>query len=127
MMRAGSLRFLAFALTIGMTGVAAAHHPPKVERCENLTFSGQIERINWRRPHVEIFVRTEEGVTYELGWLAINRLGLANIEKDTLHPGDRVTIRAGIRPNEVVSRPMLLNFIHRESDGWEWSQAPEGC
>jgi len=126
-MRAGTFRFLVFALTFGMAGPAPAHHPPKVERCENLTFSGEIERINWRRPHVEIFVRTDDGVTHELGWLAINRLGLANIDEHTLQPGDRVTIRAGIRPNEVVSRPMLLNSIHRESDGWEWSQAPEGC
>jgi hypothetical protein len=127
MMRAGIFGCLAVASAFGVTGVAAAHHPPKVERCENLTFAGQIERINWRRPHVEIFVRTDEGVTYELGWLAINRLGLAGIERDTLQVGDPVTVRAGIRPNEVVSRPMLLNSIHRESDGWEWSQSPEGC
>ena len=126
-MRAGMFRFLAFALAFGMASLAAAHHPPKVERCENLTFVGQIERIDWRRPHVELFVRTDEGVTYELGWLAINRLGLANIGRDTLQVGDRVTVSAGIRPNEVVSRPMLLNSIHRERDGWEWSQSPEGC
>jgi hypothetical protein len=126
-MKAGAFAFLAFALALGTASVAAAHHPPKVERCENLTFSGQIERINWRRPHVELFVRTDEGVTQELGWLAINQLGLESIEKDTLRVGDQVTIRAGIRPNEVAARPMLLNYIRRESDGWEWSQTPEGC
>jgi len=126
-MRRAISGFLALALGLGFANSAAAHHPPKMERCQSLTFSGRIERIEWRRPHVELFVRTDQGVTHHLSWLAINQLGLAGIEQDTLRIGDEVDIVAGIRPNEVAERPMLLSYLFRESDGWGWSQTPQGC
>ena len=119
--------FLALALMLGIANLAVAHHPPKMERCQSVTFTGQIERVDWRRPHVELFVRTEDGVTHHLSWLAINQLGLAGIDEYTLRVGDEVDIVAGIRPNEVVERPLLLSYVHRDSDGWGWSQTPQGC
>jgi hypothetical protein len=38
-----------------------------------------------------------------------------------------VDITAGIRRDDVADRPMLLSYIHRDSDGWGWSQVPQGC
>jgi hypothetical protein len=126
-MKKGVLSFSVLAFALGIARVGVAHHPPKMERCISVTLTGQIERIEWRRPHVEVFIRTAEGVTHELSWLAINQLHLAQIYQDTLHIGDDVTIVAGIRPNEVVERPMLLSYIHRDVDDWGWSQKPQGC
>jgi hypothetical protein len=126
-MNRGKISAFMIALLLASSGVAFAHHPPKMERCASFTFSGEVERIEWRRPHVEVFVRTEEGETYQVTWLDINQLHLAGIEHDTLKIGDEVIISAGIRPNDVVVRPMLLSYIHRESDGWGWSQTPQGC
>lgn len=126
-MRPGTSGLLTLALTFGMASVAAAHHPPKMERCQSVTFSGQVERIEWRRPHVELFVRTDMGVTHHLSWLTINQLSLAGIHEDTVRIGDEVTIVAGVRPNEPTQQPMLLSYIHRDSDGWGWSQTPHGC
>lgn len=126
-MNRGSVSALVIAFALGLTNQAAAHHPPKMERCESVTFSGEIERIEWRRPHVELFVRTDEGETFQLTWLAINQLALEGIEDDTLRIGDRVEIMAGVRPNDVVDRPLLLSYIHRNSDDWGWSQLPQGC
>ncbi len=126
-MNRGIFIISALALTLGIASSAAAHHPPKMERCATFSFSGQIERIVWQRPHVELFVRTDEGETYQVSWLAINQLHLVGIEQDTLKIGDTVDITAGIRPNDVVVRPMLLSYIHRDSDGWGWSQMPQGC
>jgi hypothetical protein len=126
-MRREVSRFLALALTLGIANLAAAHHPPKMERCQSVTFSGRIERIEWRRPHVELFVRTDQGATHHLSWLAINQLGLVGIDENTLRIGDEVEIVAGVRPNEVAERPMLLSYIHRDSDGWGWAQTPQGC
>jgi len=123
----GVFSFLALALTLGIGSVAAAHHPPKMERCTSFAFTGQIERIAWRHPHVELFIRTNEGVSHHVTWLAINQLGLADIHEDTLRIGDEVIIITGIRPDDVVERPMLLSYIHRDSDGWGWSQTPQGC
>jgi hypothetical protein len=121
--------FTTFALTLalGVASVAGAHHPPKMERCATFSFSGEIERIVWQRPHVELFIKTAEDETYQVSWLAINQLAVAGIDQNTLKVGDRVDITAGIRPNDVVVRPMLLSYIHRDSDGWGWSQMPQGC
>lgn len=126
-MRLAVSGLVAIAMTLGIMSDSAAHHPPKMERCESFSFSGEIMRIEWRRPHVELFVQTDEGVTHELSWLALNQLGVAGIHMDTLHIGDRVEIVAGVRPNDVVERPMLLSYIHRASDDWGWSQTPQGC
>ena len=126
-MSRGVFSILAVSLTLLIGSNAAAHHPPKMERCASFTFSGQIERIEWRRPHVELFIRTADGETYHVTWLAINQLELQDIHADTLKIGDEVEIMAGIRPNDVVVRPMLLSYIHRDSDGWGWSQMPQGC
>ena len=120
-----SLLVCALAFAIG--GVAAAHHPPEMERCASFSFSGQIERIEWRRPHVELFVQTDEGVSHRLIWLAIHQLSWADIHRDTLRIGDQVNITAGIRLDDVVERPLLLSYIHRPSDEWGWSQVPQGC
>lgn len=121
------LSFLSVALGLGVAGNGVAHHPPKLERCASFSFAGQIERIAWRPPHVELFIRTDEGVSHHVTWLAINQLALAGIHEDTLRVGDLVDITAGIRPNDVVERPMLLSYIHRDKDGWGWSQVPQGC
>lgn len=119
--------FLATIFTLSFTGLAAAHHPPNMDRCASFSFTGQIERIEWRRPHVELVIRTDEGVAHRVTWLALNQLSLAGIERDTLRIGDEVSVTAGIRVDDVVERPMLLSYIHRESDGWGWSQRPQGC
>jgi hypothetical protein len=126
-MSRGVFSFVALALMLGFGSSAAAHHPPKMERCTSFAFTGQIERIEWRYPHVELFVRTNEGAIHHLSWLAINQLRLAGISADTLQIGDEVIVIAGIRLGDVVERPMLLSYIHRDRDGWGWSQAPQGC
>lgn len=119
--------FLGLAWALSMTSVVRAHHPPEMERCASFSFTGQIERIEWRRPHVELYVRTDEGVTHHVIWLAIHQLSWEGIDRDTLRVGDEVHISAGIRMDDVVERPMLLSYIHRDSDGWGWSQVPQGC
>jgi hypothetical protein len=126
-MKRAMLGALAFALTLGLANPASAHHPPKFERCLSVEFSGKIHEIQWKRPHVLLSVETSEGMIYELSWLDITLLDLAGIDESTLHVGDEVDVAAGFRPNEIVDRPMLLSYIHRESDGWGWAQTPQGC
>jgi hypothetical protein len=91
-----------------------------------LTFTGQIEQIDWRNPHVELFIRADDGMTYRTTWLNIHQLGLAGIDRDTLRVGDPVIVTVGTR-DDVVDRPMLLAAITRTSGAWEWSQVPQGC
>lgn len=118
---------LVLTLALGIGGGAAAHHPPKMERCASFSFTGEIEQIEWRMPHVELVVRADDGTSRRVSWLTMQQLGLAEIHRDTLRIGDEVAITAGIRMDDVVERPMLLSYIHRISDDWGWSQVPQGC
>ena len=65
----GVLRLLALILALGITSTATAHHPPLMERCASFSFSGQVERIEWHRPHVELFIRTDDERSYRVIWL----------------------------------------------------------
>lgn len=118
--------FLASMIGLGFAAAAGAHHPPLMERCEALTFTGEIERIDWRNPHVELFIRSDEGTTYRATWLNMYQLERSGIDERTLQVGDEVIVTVGTR-DDVIEKPMLLSAITRTSDGWEWSQVPQGC
>jgi hypothetical protein len=117
---------LALAL-LGIAGTAAAHHPPRFERCQSITFTGQIERIEWANPHVRLFIRSDDGMSHEMAWLNLQRLRLIGIQRDTLRTGDQVVVTGGIRTQDAAALPILLSTIRRPSDGWEWSQPVQGC
>jgi Family of unknown function (DUF6152) len=112
---------------VGIASTANAHHPPRFERCQMFTFTGQIERIEWANPHVQLFIRTDDGETHQMGWLSLQALHRAGIEEDTLHAGDRVEVEGGFRSKDAANEPLLLSKVHRTSDGWEWSQPIQGC
>lgn len=112
---------------LGMTCSAAAHHLPRFERCQRLTFTGEIERIEWANPHVLLLIRSANGMSYQFGWLDLQALHRAGIQMDTLHVGDHVVVAGGIRAKDVLKKPVLLSRIRRPSDGWEWSEPLQGC
>jgi hypothetical protein len=68
------LSIVAYVSAFGLVGSAAAHHPPRMDNCASYSFTGRIERIEWRAPHVELLIRTEEGVSRQVSWLAIHQL-----------------------------------------------------
>jgi hypothetical protein len=112
---------------LGAAGSAAAHHAPRFDRCKSFTLSGEIEQIVWAHPHVQLSIKGPDGTTYKATWLSPRQLNIRGIEEGTLKPGDRVTLTAGRRSDDGPEVPMLLSEIHRASDGWEWSQPPQGC
>ena len=109
-----------------IVGIADAHHPPKMDSCYSLTFTAQIERVEWRNPHVTVIVRDQGGESHSLVWLNPQQLGWGGIDRDTLRSGDEVTVTVGTQ-GDLNSEPMLLAAITRTSDGWTWSQTPQGC
>ena len=122
--RASSI--FALILGLGFASATSAHHPPQMEHCFSFTFTGQIERVEWRNPHVVLLIQAEDGESHQLTWLNPQQLGWAGIERDTIRSGDHVTVTVGTRENSMV-QPMLLAAITRTSGGWEWSQTPQGC
>ena len=121
------LSALAAATLLGFASLSDAHHPPRFERCQRFTFTGQLERIEWSNPHVLLALQTDDGVSREIGWLNIQGLRRAGIGVDTLRIGDRLRIEGGIRKKDAGQEPILLSSILRLNDGWEWSQPLRGC
>ncbi len=121
--------FCILALIFGLSVVNAAnaHHPPLMDRCAAHTFTGEVEQVNWRNPHVELVIRADDGESHFISWLNLQQLGRAGIDQDTIRAGERVIVTVGTREDAVVPRPKLLAAITRVSDGWEWSQTPQGC
>ncbi|HEU4617251.1 MAG TPA: DUF6152 family protein [Gammaproteobacteria bacterium] len=85
------------ALLIG--NAAAAHHSAAMfDTSKEITFDGVVTRYDWKNPHVYMTVRTagpdgaEREQEIEAGAASVLQpLGLA---KESLHPGDRVTVHA---------------------------------
>ena len=114
------------AALLAAASLSWAHHPPKFERCQSLTVEGQIERIDWKNPHVALTVKAVDGTSYELLWQNVQRLARAGIDKTTLSVGDRVTVSAS-RQERSGSAAALLHSVKRATDGWQWLQEPQGC
>jgi hypothetical protein len=124
------VRFWFSALTVSLLGFASAavaHHPPRFERCQRFTVTGELERIQWTNPHVLLSLRTDDGSSREVGWLNLQQLRRAGIQVDTLHIGDRLVVQGGIRRKADDNEPMLLSSVRRLTDGWEWAQPLQGC
>ena len=112
---------------LGVAITARAHHPPRYERCEMFTYTGEIAEIDWNNPHVQVVIRSEDGESHDMGWLNVQALHRAGIDENTLHIGDRVVAEGGYLPQDTRDQPLLLSSLHRTSDDWEWSQPLQGC
>jgi Family of unknown function (DUF6152) len=117
-----SILALAF---IGVASPTAAHHPPRFERCKSVAITGRIESVNWANPHVVVSIKSDDGTIHQALWLNVQQLGRAGIQQDTLAVGDQVVVTAGTRDGDPA--PLLMSAIGRPSDGWQWSQKPQGC
>ena len=114
------------AALLGFATMAAAHHPPRFERCRSFTLEGSIERVEWANPHVLLSIKADDGTTYSVMWLNVQQLSLEGLEPNTLKAGDRVVFSAS-RQSRGRDGDVLLRDIRRPADGWGWSQDPQGC
>lgn len=120
-----------FVLTLaalGVCGTAEAHHSyARFDRCHPFTLTGEIDRVAWINPHVEISIRTETGITYTIVWLNLQQLARDGVERGALKVGDRIEITGAKQPQDTLRVVTLLTEIRRPSDGWVWSRPPQGC
>ena len=94
-------RLLALAICRGGAGVGA-HHSIAAEFDSNrpVTFTGTVTKIEWTNPHIYTHVAVKEPdgkvVEYRVEGGPPNALYRAGWRKDTLKPGDTVTV-SGLR------------------------------
>ena len=100
----------AFAAALVMASPVLGHHSDAGVDTESvIAFEGTVRELAWRNPHVYIVVETEqsgEPVEWELQMGAVSGLTRRGWTRDTLSPGDQVTIRAspavGGRPYGIL-------------------------
>jgi Family of unknown function (DUF6152) len=86
-----------FTTSLAISGPALAHHSMSMyDRSHDTTFKATITEFDWANPHSQItFTVTDENGNIEK-WVAEcpgpNRLANHGWSKDTLKPGDQVTI-----------------------------------
>jgi hypothetical protein len=67
-----------------------------MDRCAALTFTGEVERIEWRNPHVELLVVADDGESHFMSWLNPQQLSRAGVDRDTIRAGDMVADAPGL-------------------------------
>jgi len=87
-----------FAAAMFIASPAIGHHSDAGVDTEAVVgFEGTVKEFAWRNPHVYVVVETDqsgEPVEWELQMGSVNGLGRRGWSRDTLSPGDEVTVRA---------------------------------
>ena len=118
----------AIAAALVVVSPVFAHHSEAGMDLESvIAFEGTVNRFAWRNPHVYVVVETEqsgEPVEWELQLGPTNILSRRGWTRDTLSPGDQVTVRA--IPMEGGRPYGILRSIDKEGFSLvAWTQAPE--
>ena len=118
--------FVLALVMLAASTVGRAHHSFNSYYFENqiLSFSGQISEFQYVSPHAWVHFTSvgKDGVerTYAAEWASPARLGRAKIERDTLKPGDVITMTAS-PSRDPGSNKLHLKSIQRPADGWRWT------
>ncbi len=113
---------LAAAVVAGLVALpAAAHHSISAEfdTTRPITFTGTVEKVEWTNPHIYTHIATKapDGtvIVYRVEGGPPNSLFRQGWRKDTLKPGDTVTV-SGIRAKVATSMNVGVATI-TTSDG----------
>lgn len=104
---------------------AGAHHSFAAYYFEDqsVTITGDVVQFDYTAPHAWLHVNAPDAAgqlrRYAAEWSNPSRLARDGVTKDTLRPGDRVTITGS--PGRTASEyKMHLKRIERPADGWQW-------
>ena len=78
---------------------AHAHHshPIFYDQCKTVTVEGRVERVEWKDPHVQIYLTLDDGTTYRVEWTSLRELtnnGITAASQAALRFGARVVAMA---------------------------------
>ena len=120
---------IAGVMTLLAVAPVFAHHSFAATYFEDqrATIQGTLVEFVYRSPHSFVTVdvtdpRTREAVRWTIEWASTKRLEREGVNRDTLKPGDQVTILG--HPGRIVEEHRLHMWgISRPSDGWKWGHA----
>jgi hypothetical protein len=81
--------------TVASTASAHHSHPIFYDQCTRLTIEGRVERVEFKEPHSQIFLRTDDGTAYTVDWARLRNLTNSLIlgpAKEALVFGTRVSV-----------------------------------
>ncbi|HEY1307961.1 MAG TPA: DUF6152 family protein [Vicinamibacterales bacterium] len=136
----------AFGLCTAAFPAHAHHsHPIFYDQCKTVTVEGRVERVEWKDPHIQIYLTLDDGTTYRVEWTSLRELtnnGIAGPAQEVLRSGARV-VAMGNPPRDgayVRSKfPELKDYtpdpksidlllIRRADDTWSWkAHDPAEC
>jgi hypothetical protein len=122
---------LALLAPLAIGGTLSAHHSFSSYYFEDqsVTLEGDVVEFEYRAPHawIRFNVSDEQGRAnvYGAEWANPARLNRDGVTKDTIKPGDKVTI-TGSPGRKDADRVVHLKRIDRPSDGWSWRGRQRG-
>jgi hypothetical protein len=122
-----------FAVVVGLAAVSGvrlyAHHSQAAVYAINkdAKIEGEIAQILIRSPHsfVHVNVKDESGETvrWALEWGGAAQLSRQGVDGKTLKVGDKIVV-GGHPGRNAVDHRMIVVFMERPSDGWNWGRKP---
>jgi hypothetical protein len=117
-----ALSGLLLAIALLCTRHAHAHHSfAGTYSSETVTLKGTVVEFLFRNPHsailLEIPGEKNKAITWAAEWGTAGQLSRQGIEKDTLQPGDRVTITGNPSRNSADHRLLSAASRARPTDG----------
>jgi len=93
------INFTIIATILVLVGPSYAHHSDAGLDMESVVaFEGTVNKFVWRNPHVYVLVEEQnengDAVVWDVQMGPVNVISRRGWRKDTLQPGDRVTVRA---------------------------------
>ena len=120
MKRLSGIKIIGAALGITLASLASAHHPVhgKFDPAEEMQLSGIVTKVDWRSPHVHIFLNVannNQPVNWAIELENPSILVNNGWKEDSLEPGDAITV-AGMRARDG-SRQIWGNAVTLSDSG----------
>jgi hypothetical protein len=120
---------ITLALTSALAAAPAfAHHSyAEFDRGKTVTITGEIQKIDWRNPHIVLTIKTKDAGTYQVFWLSSTRLRrYSGAMRENLKVGDPVSVSGSPNYDPNVHTLTLISEVKRRSDGWRWWRIGRG-
>lgn len=124
-----------------MARPAGAHHAYATyfDLCTRVTIEGQVESVQWKSPHVWLYVTTNDGTVHRAEWTGPDSLERYGVRSDSVKAGDRIVVTGSPFRDPAVIRRTVPDFkgefldttvsaltqVRRPSDGWNWGGSPQ--